>query len=425
MIFSRIFRSTVGFAGLLVLSAHLVGCGREPEVEVSPRPVRVMEVGPVEQLASRTFPGRAEATRTVTLSARVGGPLQELPIRLGQRVEEGDLIARIDPRDFETELRMATNALGEAEATLRAMRAGARPEEVRTLEARLRSANASLTESRQAFERTRTLFEEDVVSRAELESAETRLQQAESAVTELEESLEMARSGARPEDVDAVESRVASLQARVDAAQAALVDAEIRAPFSGNIAEKYVENFQVIRPQQVIATIQDYSMIEVRFGVPEVAIIRAGYVTGIICRFEAFPDREFQAEVKEIGTSSSPSTQSYPVTVIMPNPPDLEILPGMTVSVEIQATLPEESPFIGVLVPLSALISDEGGGSAIWIYDEETGTVLRRPVGVGTLRPEGILITDGLEQGDLIVTAGASFLHEHQNVRRMAEAFTE
>lgn len=414
-----------GTFGVVLLVAFTGGCAGEQQVEVSPRPVRVMEVGEVQPFAARTFPGRAEATRSVTLSARVGGPLQDLPIRLGQRVEEGELIARIDARDFETELRMATNALGEAEATLRAMRAGARPEELRALEARLRSANATLEESRQSFERTRTLFEEDVVSRAELEGSETRLRQAESSVAELEESLEMARMGARPEEVEATESRVATLQARVDAATAALADTEIRAPFAGNIAEKYVENFQVVRPQQVIATVQDYSTIEVRIGVPEAAIIMAGFVTGIVCRFEAFPDREFAAEIKEIGTSSSPETQSFPVTVMLPNPPDLEILPGMTASVEIQATLPEESDFVGVVVPVTALIAGDGVGSAVWIYDRATGTVLRRPVRTGSLRPDGILITEGLEQGDLVVTAGANFLHEHQEVRRMEEGSGE
>ncbi len=414
-------RGTLGAASILVMAGLLAGCGGTEEFEPPVRPVRAIQMSVAQTYASRTFPGRAEPTQAVTLSARVGGPLVELPIQLGSRVEEGALIARIDPRDFQTELRGAENALSEAMAVLSAMRAGARPEEIRTLEAQLQSAAADLDEARQQFERTEQLFRDGVLSRAEFERDRARLSQMEAAHERASNSLEIARTGARVEDIQAAESRVASLQSRVDAARAALEDTEIRAPFTGSIAETYVENFQLLRPSQLIATVHDSSRIEVRVAVPEVAIIMAGYVTEIVCRFEAFPGREFPAEILEIGTSALPATQAFPVTVILDNPPGVELLAGMTATVEFRASIPKESGLSGFAVPTSAILGDHQGVAAGVVRKDGSGTVRKKRVGTGGFSGDRIVIFEGLDEGDWVVVAGANFLHEGQRVRLLAD----
>ncbi len=376
-----------------------------------------MQLEELDAVQARTFPGRAHAIESATISPRVGGPLVELPIVLGAAVEQDSLIARIDPRDFEAEVRQAENSLAEAEATLRAMRAGARPEEIRAREAQMASAESSLTDARRNYDRVARLFEDQVVSRSDYDAARTRLEVAESSLEEARQALEIARQGAREEDIEATEARVESLRARRDAARDALEDTEIRAPFTGRIAGKYVENHQLVRPQQPIAKLQDYSRLEVRFGVPEAAIIMAGYVSEILCRFETYPGREFPAEIKEIGTEASEETQTYPVTVMLDNPPDAELLPGMTVTVEIRAELPEDSGLAGYPVPGSALVPTTDGEPSLWVYDEEEGTVHRRVVSTGTLTTDGVLVTEGVSAGEWIVTAGANFLSEGQRVR--------
>lgn len=408
-------RALAAASAAAILAA--TGCSRPDDTPPPPRPVRTMVAGEAAGATARTFPGRAEATQSTTLSARVGGPLVELPITLGMALEEGDLVARIDPRDFQTEVRQVENSLAEAEAVLRAMRAGARAEDIRALESRVESAASSAREAQRNLERVAQLVEQGVASQSELDAAESRLAAAEAAREEIASALDIARAGARPEDIDAAEARASGLRARLDAARAALADTEIRAPFAGRVAERFVDNFQIVRPQQPIATLQDSSRIEVRIGVPETAIIMAGYVTGIICRFEAFPGLEFPAEMKEIGTTPSGETQTFPVVVAFDNPPEVGILPGMSATVEIRADLPEESPLGGIQIPTMALVSMPSGESAVWIVDERAGIVRRRTVRTGGLAGGGILVVEGIEAGEVVVTAGANTLHDGQRVR--------
>ena len=107
--------------------AFLAGCGeKQEEAEPVVRPVKTVVVGEAF-MGTRSFPGRIEASERVEMSFRVSGPLVELPIDRGQDVKKGQLLARIDPRDFETRIAGIESRIGEAQAQLDAMETGARP----------------------------------------------------------------------------------------------------------------------------------------------------------------------------------------------------------------------------------------------------------------------------------------------------------
>ena len=109
---------------LAMLPVVFGGCGSEPEPK-PPRRVKTMQVLDASSLSTREFPGRADPGQEVNLSFRVGGPLIELPVNVGDRVEAGTLVARIDPTDYESavkgveaELQMAQAAARRAQADL-------------------------------------------------------------------------------------------------------------------------------------------------------------------------------------------------------------------------------------------------------------------------------------------------------------------
>jgi hypothetical protein len=112
------------------------------------RPARTVTLGGAEGAPVRSFPGRVQAARgqRVEVSFRVLGTLLELPVRTNQVVTRGQLLARLDPRDFETTLAQASSAVAEARARLAAMQAGDRPEDIRILESQL-SAEQGVPES--------------------------------------------------------------------------------------------------------------------------------------------------------------------------------------------------------------------------------------------------------------------------------------
>jgi multidrug efflux pump subunit AcrA (membrane-fusion protein) len=112
---SRQTMSGKGIAAVL-LTVLLSGCSKPPPAPDVIRPVRAVRAGDVSTLDGRWFPGKAQATQEVNLAFRVSGPLVEFPVMVGDIVTAGQVLARIDPRDFQVELRNAQAQLDEAEA---------------------------------------------------------------------------------------------------------------------------------------------------------------------------------------------------------------------------------------------------------------------------------------------------------------------
>ena len=98
----------------------LPGCAKEeaPKKEVV-RPIKAIQVGGLEVLTGRTFPGKAKATQEANLSFRVNGTLNQFPVKVGDEVKKGKLLARLDPRDYEVNLRNARAQLEKAKAGMK------------------------------------------------------------------------------------------------------------------------------------------------------------------------------------------------------------------------------------------------------------------------------------------------------------------
>jgi len=339
-----------------LVSAGLVGCGGDQEIEEAPmaRPISSILVG--ESFAGRlTFPGTAQAADRAELSFRVAGPLVQFPVSEGDRVRRGQLLARIDPRDYE---------IAAAEA------------------------KASHDQAKGDAERYQRLYEREAIPLADLE-------------------VRIARR-----DV---------AQARFEQAQADVRDTELRAPFAGQVGRKYVENFEDVQAREPILSLHDIDQVEVVINVPEsiMALVREGRRPSIMVAFDAAPDNLYQARVSEFAVNADPQTQTFAVTVTMPQPAEINVLPGMTATVGVTATVSTEIDADAPLaIPAHAVFSDESGNPNVWVVDPEALTVHRRPVELGPVTgTEGVTVLDGLAPGERIAIAGVHFLREGQPVQ--------
>ncbi|MHC5114849.1 MAG: efflux RND transporter periplasmic adaptor subunit [Planctomycetota bacterium] len=359
-------RATRGvvLTGLLAASSTLPACRRAPPPSETVRPVRVMRVADFEGMSDRSFPGRAAATREVDLAFRVSGPLIARPVKVGSVVPEGELIASIDPRDFEVNLR--------------------------NVRAQLMEAQAALALAEEQHERGRVAFERQAATEIE--------------VTRMREAENKARAS------------VEALAASVAAAEDALDDTELTAPFAGTIVSTYVENFQNVRADQMIVRLLDKSRIEFEISIPETLISMVPFVRDLRVTFDAFPDIELPARVNEVGNEASATTRTFPVTLIMDQPEGAEILPGMAGRASGTARPPRDEGQVTVVIPVSAVFSPAAGTSYVWVLDESTDSVRRRDVTLGAITSGGYVVDSGLEPGELIATAGVHFLAEGQRV---------
>ena len=365
---------------LFFMSIALPGCEEKiPEKEVI-RSVRAIQVADSSEFASRSFPGQAKATQEVDLSFRVAGPLITLPVKVGDTVRKGRELARIDPRDFEVDLRNA--------------------------EGRLDRAVAELQRAETDYERVLRIQKEDpgAVSQS---------------------MVDRKRQVAKSAGAD-----IRSLQADVDSAGDRLRYTYLKAPFDGIVTATYVENYQVLKIKQPVLRLIDHSQIEMIISIPENLISQADVLQAVDnplrVRFDPFPKHEIEAQIKEIGKEASKTTRTYPVTLILDQPEDIKILPGMAGNATRAVEIPGAATQAGIIIPETALFSpDDSGKDFVWVIDAQSKKAAKREVKTDELLDTGISIKEGLKPGEWIATAGVHSLKEGQQVRILSSSTEE
>ncbi|NOQ66952.1 MAG: efflux RND transporter periplasmic adaptor subunit [Desulfobacterales bacterium] len=357
--FSLLF-SALGTFAIFALAFSISGCGKKKEeVEVKEviRPVKLLTIEGTSTGKEMKYPGRVRASERVDLAFQVAGPLIELPVKEGQSVKKGAIVARILPRDFETEIT---------------------------------KAKARALDAEQQFQRYRDLYVKKQVSKADFDKYKSQADIAKALQKETEDSLS---------------------------------DTYLRAPFTGVIAKRYVENFEDVQAKQPIVSIQDISEIEVLVDVPEsvMATLKQGGKKIAVAQFAAAPGKEYPLTLKEYSTEADPRTQTYQVTLLMTQPEDITVLPGMTANV-VSTTKSEQAEVSSITIPAAAVFADEAGNSQVWIVNREIMTVNSRQVETGSLiGASDISITSGLEPGESIAVTGVTQLRENMKVRDLAE----
>lgn len=417
----RYFRSRLIAAALTLTLFMVPGCKTAEDQVQNPRsrPVKITTVSRDTGMEQISLPGKTRASRRVDLSFKVSGPLVELMVEEGQKVGKGQVIARIDPRDFKTRVSGIRSALSEARATLRSMEKGAREEDLRMLESALEAARAEYVFAEDLYLQSKQLWEKKYISRIDFNRHTSQRDMAKARFKAAKQDLVKGRNGARVEDIEAMESRIKGLAVQGKAARDALDDTFLRAPFSGYVAKRYVENHQKVRAKQPIVLLVDISEIEIVVDVPEtlMAAIHKTADARMSARLTVAPDQRFSLIPKEYSIHADPQTQTYAVVLTMPQPENITILPGMTAIVENHPDMgaPE---YRRIIIPAAAVTRDSEKTPFVWQLDEKKMTVAKTRVRIGKLTgSQDIVILEGLLGGEKIVTAGAAFLRAGMKVR--------
>ncbi|ABV93005.1 efflux transporter [Dinoroseobacter shibae DFL 12 = DSM 16493] len=403
----------VSRALLVVVAAAMTGPAAAQDTA---RPAKVVTVALTEAEVVRTYPAIVLPSDEVELSFRVGGPVVELPIRAATSVETGDMIARIDPRDFERQIAQLESQRDQSAAQLAALRTGARTEEISALQAAVASAEAQLAQAEEQAARTRQLAERGVAAAAQLDNDEAALRVAQANLQAQREQLAIGQSGGRPEDIEAAEAGLRGLETQIQIARDQLDDATLRAPFPGIIARRYIDDFSIVQPGQPIVLLQNLQVVHLTFDVPgpDVTALSAngqGNIRNEVT-FDALPGRVFDAEIVEFSVQADSATQTYRGRVAVTSPDETTILPGMVGRVISSA--PGGTPRL--MAPLTAVAAAADSSPFVWIVEDDD-TVRSQPVTLGEASGEMVEILDGLESGTTVVSAGVNHLVEGMRVR--------
>src|SRR4051812_19663270 len=352
--------ATAGAAALIALGAFSwkatpAAAPADPVI----RPARVAEIKFRSHMHSLMLAGTVVPRIETTLGFRVAGKVISREVDVGSAVQAGQLIARIDPTDYRLAVDNARAALASAEADY--ARAKADLDRYQAL----RGSAAFMTQ---------TLDTRQSIS-----------------------STTLAK-------VDQAKSQLAT-------AENNLAYTELRADAAGVITAVVAEVGQVLPQGQGMMKLARSEELEISVGVPEnrLKIVReASRIT-----FELWSDlgQRYSAKLRELSPSADPLTRTYSARFSVIDPPDF-IGIGMTASL----TLAKPDPEKLAEVPLTAIFQ-KGKEPAVWVVDKATGTVALRPVVISRWRDETALITSGVQDGEIIATAGVHKLEPGQKVR--------
>lgn len=345
----------------------LTACNEPTQTPASPalRTVRYVTVASDSAAQRRTFSGIVRAGNESRLSFQVSGRIERVFVNVGDTVQKGAPIAKIDPTDAEIQLQEARASVADARA-------------------RSESAEAS-------YQRVKALYERRSASRQDLDNARAQRTSAKAGLS-------------------AAGQTVRRLQRQVGYTT-------LTAPGAGTISAVNVEANEMASAGQVIAQLQVGKALEVAVDVPEAYINRITSGDAVRVAIDALGGDTYAAEVYEIGSPASGGTL-FPVTARLDEAKASNIRAGMAANATFEFGV-SEAAAPRHLVPLTAVGQDREGRFAfrIEMTGEELGTVHRVPVEVGAVDGERIEILSGVEDGQRLVTMGVRRIHEGLAVR--------
>jgi membrane fusion protein, multidrug efflux system len=347
---------------LLALSAltfFLAGCEREPTAEAPPpRPVRTVIAEKRNLGQSIVLTGQILAEKESAVAFRIGGRILERLAQVGDRVEPDQILAKLDAQNELNGLRSARAALSAAQGLLE------------------REANQ--------FHRQQTLLGQGFTTRLLFDQAQQAYRTAQAGVDDAEAQLEIA------------EDRVSYTQ--------------LKAHVSGTVTARGAEAGEVVQAGQMVFQVARDSGWDAAFDVTAQVLRSVDADTEIQVALADDPSVTAKGRVRQVDPQADPVTRTFKVRVAINNPPAAMRL-GATVTGRADLSSGQ-----GIEIPASALTAADRN-PAVWIVDPASQTVALKPVEILRYDPGSVVISSGLNGGELVVTAGVQALHPGQKVR--------
>jgi len=351
--------SAVACAAVFLAACKPVAEPPPPEV----RPVRTMTVMKLEAGQTVSLTGTVQAQTEVNYAFRIDGRMIERPVRVGEALRPGQLIARLDASNEESALASAR--------------------------AQLASAQAQAVEQRNNLNRQRDLLAQRFISQAAYDRFAANAQSADASVVSARSQVELAQN------------RVSYTRLVADA--------------PGTVAAVGAEPGEVVAAGRMIVQAARKEGRDAVFDVPAQVKDRAPANPEITVTLSGDPNVTAKGRVREVSPRADPVTGTFKVRVGLIDPPA-----GLRLGSTVTGTMRMDTA-AAIEIPGSAL-ARAGGQSAVWIVDPKTNTVMQRPIRVAGHDAERVVVAEGLEPGDIIVTAGVQALHSGQKVRLLGAA---
>ena len=371
--------------------------------------------------------GYIVAHRKIQLTAKVVGKVAWIGVEKGDLVQEGQVLVRLEDAEYRAQAQQAEGQLASLLAQLSELEAGSRPEEIARANANLARAQADLKNARINLDRVRKLFEEEVLPRQDLDNAQSRFEAEAARVESLAKEADLVRLGPREEQIESMRGRVKQARGQLALRRTFLDSTVIRAPITGTILEKAVEQGEFVTTSFVgdrgakgyVVTLADLNDLQVELDISQDDFSRLSMDQKATLSTDAFPDRSYRGYIAEIAPEANRQKATVQVKVQVADP-DSFLRPEMNAQV---AFLAPEEPSNGdrtpsgsrITVPTASIRDRQGRKSVLVVLQ---GRASERPVRIGDPTAEGVIVTEGLIGGEDIVVNPPANLEDGHRVRR-------
>lgn len=346
-----------------LISTALTGCDSKAPPVPQIRPVRTVTIERGAEGETVSLTGQVHPKDQVSLAFRLDGHMVKRLVNVGDVLKAGEIVAQLDPQNEQNSLRSAQASLAAAEAVL--------------------------TQARLTFGRQQQLLAGGWAARAKFDDAEQALRSAE--------------------------AQVDAAHAQVGIAQDQLNYTDLLADAPGTVTSTGAEPGEVVRAGQAIVNVARQGGRDAVFDVSE-QLIRTGPRDPVVqIALTNDPSVQATGRIREVSPQADSTTRTFRVKVGIIAPP-AEMQLGSTVTGSIKLAAPS-----GLQIPPTALTRADGR-PAVWIVDPKNQTVSLRNVDVARYDPAGVVVSQGLDTGETVVTAGVQTLHPGQKVRVLGGA---
>ncbi len=354
-----------------------------------------------------TASGTVQPVQTVNLSPKQAGRLTALYVDQGDRVEQRQIIARMDDTDIQAQLLQARGNLEQAEAQLALARAGNRLQDIGQAKAQVDAASSKVSLTGQRVKSNLNLYQQGAISQDKLDEVLSDDHSARASLQQVQQNLSAVKSGSRPQEIAQRAAAVTTAQGQLKVVQVQMEDTIIRAPLSGVVTQKYATVGAFVTPTTSASSTASATSssivalsngLEILAKVPEVDIgqIKLGQSVEIVA--DAYPDQVFKGRVSLIAPEAvvDNNVTSFQVRVALLTGKD-KLRSGMNVDLTFLGNQIQNA----LVVPTVAIVTQNGKTGVLMPNADNTKATFS-PVTIGPTIGNQIQVLKGVREDERV-----------------------
>jgi HlyD family secretion protein len=372
--------------------------------------------------------GYVVAHHKIAVGAKVMGRVAWIGVEKGDRVQQGQVLVRLEDQEFRAQANQANANLAAAQARLDQLRAGSRPQEKLKDKAAVLQAEANLKNAEAEYDRAAKLFPAGIISKADLDRAVAQRDGARAAVEAAKQSSSMTDIGPRKEEISAGAAQVRQMQAALDYANTQLAATEIKAPVSGTVLERIVERGEMVSPSSFgesgartsVVSLADLNDLQIELDISQQDFARLKMDQRAEIVPEAFQNLRYSGFIAEIAPEANRAKATVQVKVKVENP-DEQLRPEMNAQVNFlseAAAVENSKPAARVMVPKAAVVHRDGSD---FVFVVKGNRVEQRVIRVGEAAGEFYNVIEGLSGGESAAVTGTEKLRDGDRVKVVSQ----